>query len=118
MSNEKTNIEHLRDIINKEMFMKDEALEFLEAIEDEIKDLEDDETLQGELDTANERIIELENEVEEMELGNKIECGIGYIQWETDNVQLELIMEALEERIKTQGALSVLRKLQTPLPTS
>ncbi len=114
MQKEKTNIEHLRAIINEKMFDKDEALEFLEAIEDDIKTLEDDDTVQSELDSANEKILELENELDEMELGKKIECGLGVISYETDNLQLDLLMENLEERIKKFGTLKTLQMLQIP----
>lgn len=112
MSSEKTNIDHLRAIINKEMFVKEEALEFLESIEDEMKQAQRETNL--EIEKLEEKVEELEGE----ELGNTIECGIGTIQWGADSLQLEEIMEALEERIKSQGALSVLRKLQMPLPQS
>ena len=112
MKAEKTNIEHLRAIIGKEMFVKEEALEFLEAIETEMEQAQSE--TNSEIQKYGDRIDELESQ----ELGNTIECGIGTINWEADNLQLEMIMEALEERIKSQGALSVLRKLQMPLPTT
>lgn len=112
MQNEKTNIEHLRAIIQKEMFVKEEALEFLDSIKTEMEQAKSQ---------TNSEISKLEERVEELEmqeLGNIIDCGIGTINWDADNIQLEMIMEALEERIKSQGALSVLRKLQMLLPTS
>lgn len=113
MQTEKTNIEHLRAIINKEMFVKEEALEFLDYIETEMEQAQRE--TNSEIEKLEEKVYELVGE----ELGNTIECGIGTIQWEADNLQLQEIMEALEERIKTQGGgLSVLRKLQMPLPTN
>lgn len=108
---EKTNIEHLRSIIDAEMFNKEEALEFLDSIESEIEQAQSE--TNSEISKLEEKVEELENE----ELGNEIECGIGKIQWEADNLQLELLMENLEERIKEYGPLKTMRMLQVPLPT-
>lgn len=117
MSNEKTNIEHLRAIINEKMFDKDEALEFLEAIEEEMENNDTITDLQDQLDKAETKIYELEDELnEEPEPDNIIDCGIGTIEWEADNVQLQLLMENLEERIKEHGALKTLRMLQIKTP--
>lgn len=104
MSNEKTNIEHLRDIINAEMFNKEEALEFLEAIEKE--------------KTALEKQVDDDFDIEEPPVLNTIDCGIGEIEWIADNLQLELLMENLEERIKEHGPFKTMRMLQVPLPTN
>lgn len=106
MSNEKTNIEHLRAILDEKLFDKTEALEFLDAIEEEITSLED------EVDTYKDKV----NELEENQTENTIECGIGKIEWSADNVQLQLLMENLEERIKEHGALKTLRMLQIKIP--
>lgn len=115
MSNEKTNIEHLRAIIDEKLFDKDEALEFLEAIEDELKEADDKcSDLEIELNSANDKVKELEDE--EWESENTIECGIGKIEYTTDNLQLEILMENLEERIKEHGALKTMRMLQIKLP--
>lgn len=111
MSNEKSNIEHLRDIINKEMFIKEEALEFLDSIEDGIG------KLINSIDVLKDELTEAENEETNLG-GDVIDCGIGTIEYVADNLQLQLLMENLEERIKSQGALSILRKLQMPLPTT
>lgn len=105
MKSEKTNIEHLRDIIEKEMFNKVEALEFLDAIEDEL------EKTSSELDDANDGVREYEGE-------NTIDCGIGNIEWSADNIQLIALMENLEERIKLHGSLVVMKNLQLKLQTS
>ena len=115
MQNTKTNIEFLRDIINAEMFNKEEAIEFLDSIEEEIKELEDkNDDLEMELDSQKDRIEDLENE--EWEPEHTINCGIGEIHWSTDNLQLEQLMENLQERISEYGPLKTMRMLQVALP--
>ena len=100
---EKTNMEYLKEFIKD----NDEALEFWEAVQDEIKDLE------KELDDATDRIDDLEKENEEQEseiekledaLENdsdleEINCGIGSIFYrEPDNIQLQSLMEDFKEK--------------------
>jgi len=112
----KTNIEFLQDIINAESFNKEEALEFLDSIQDEQKEL------QEELDGANDEVKDLEekitnlerdlSEAEEQEYGFELKCGIGTIEYNSDNLQLQMIMEALGEQISEYGALKVLQDLQ------
>lgn len=113
MSNEKTNIEHLRAIIDEKLFDKDEALEFLDAIEEEITSLENQKDgLDDEIDSYKDKVIELEENQSE----NTIDCGIGKIDWSADNLQLELLMENLTDRIKEHGALKTMKMLQIKLP--
>ncbi len=75
--------------------------------------------LQDELDTAEKRIVDLEEELEEKDeepaTEFEIKCGIGTIEYNADNVQLQLLMEALEEQITGYGALKVLQNLQMPV---
>lgn len=112
MSNEKTNIEHLRAILDEKLFDKDEALEFLDAIEGEITTLEDKKSdLEDEIDSFKDNV----NELEESQTENTIDCGIGKIDYSADNLQLELLMENLAERIKEHGALKTMRMLQIPV---
>ena len=105
MTNEKTNIEFLQDIINAETFNKEEALEFLDSIQDDQKDL------QEELDGANDEINDLEEKVKELEsqldelqegdVDSKIDCGIGEIEYnEPDNILLQDLMENLNIAIQ------------------
>ena len=98
---EKTNMEYLKEFIKD----NDEALEFWEAVQDEIKDLE------KELDDATDRIDDLEKENEEQESEieelqealdsdlEEIDCGIGSIFYrEPDNLQLQSLMEDFKEK--------------------
>lgn len=100
---EKTNMEYLKEFIKD----NDEALEFWEAVQDEIKDLE------KELDDATDRIDDLEkgNEEQESEIEElqealdsdanleEIDCGIGSIFYrEPDNLQLQSLMEDFKEK--------------------
>jgi hypothetical protein len=108
----KTNFEYLKDICAG----NDEAIEFIEAAEKQHTDLqdlykkeqEDNRSLTSEND-------ELEGRVTEFEEGpaypNTIKAGIGEINWQSDNLQLQLVMEALGQKITSVGALKVLRLL-------
>lgn len=106
MSKEKTNIEHLRDIIetsNLSPKKYEEALEFMEAIETEITDLNDKVT------THQETNRELETKINELEDEDTrddfevIDCGYGTIEWRSDNLKLQTYMESLKDRIEAVG---------------
>lgn len=105
MKNLKSNIEELRKILNEDNFKKDEAIEFLEAIEIDVDGLID------ELDDANTEITSLEskiddlkeevNELEGTDTNSEIECGIGTIEYnEPDNLLLQDVMDNLSSAIK------------------
>jgi len=104
MGKKKTNAEHLRDIIEKNMpeSNKDEAMEFVEAMEieisekaDEVKDLED----------------EIENiEETEPKYDNEVEYGNGpkeALYWKCDNLAVQSMMEALEDKLAKCGPLKI-----------
>ncbi len=114
----KSNITELRKIINEDNFKTDEALEFLDAIEENADALLSDlESEQDEVKSLEEKVYDLRSEInslEDSDMGSEIDCGIGTIQYEADNVQLQLLMENLEERIKEHGALATLQMLQMP----
>lgn len=96
LKKKKTNSDYLRELIEKhiEGANKDEALEFLEAIDNEvsdlrgaIKDLEDAAELEG----------------EEPEYKNKIETNFGskgVIKWTVDNILCRSMMEELDDAIR------------------
>jgi septal ring factor EnvC (AmiA/AmiB activator) len=112
MSNIKSNIEELRKIIKEENFNQEEALEFLEAIENGSDKLEQDlDEANDELKKAEENVEELETEVESLENGEnmeEIDCGIGVINYEEpDNILLQELLTNLEGAIKKQTPLAV-----------
>lgn len=97
----KTNIEYLRDILAD----NDEGLEFLEAIENEVSENV------SKLSQKDKEIASYEDHICEPEYENTIEAGIGKINWEADNLQLQLVMESLEEKLKSSGPMKVLQLL-------
>lgn len=115
MKKEKTNIEHLRDILNK-MTIEDttEAMEFLEAIEEELADEkgkpdgEKYEEILSERDELKEEVDELKGALEDYVNPDElveIDCGIGTIRVEyPDNIKLQCIVDdfknALEKKSK------------------
>jgi hypothetical protein len=108
MSN-KSNIEYLKDICAG----NDEALEFIEAIENDIYDLT------SEKEDALDEIHKWEEKYDDKKTDypNTIDAGIGHIHYDADNLQLQLVMEALDEKIKSVGPLKVLTLLQvSPKP--
>jgi chromosome segregation ATPase len=111
----KSNIEHLKDLISKDSFSKEEALEFLEAVADEIKDLEEEfKEMEKEKNELEIDMDELKEEMDET-LVNEIDCGIGKITWEADNLLLEQLMENLANRIASSTPVYVSRLLcETP----
>lgn len=113
----KSNIDYLRHILDTlgnlmgENNYK-EAIEWLDAIQAEMdvakNDLKEaekkaerykDDALDWEdkYDTCREELTDLENE----EPTGLIRAGIGTIKWESDNLQLQAIMENLDEKLKT-----------------
>ena len=108
MSNKKTNIDWLRQIIEKSEKTIDpdeykEAIEFLDAVQ------EDFDNLKKEGDDKGDKIKSLEIEIgdKQVEINDfepdwtTIRAGIGTIDWKSDNIQLQYIMEAVEEKLKT-----------------
>lgn len=97
MPKEKTNIDYLREFIKD----NDEAIEFLDAIENEITSLKDGvKNLETENNSCNSEINELMMEVEELRQPDfeTIDCGIGTIEWRADNLKLQQIMEDFAEK--------------------
>lgn len=115
MSIKKTNIDYLRNIIdaNEKNFEEDnykEASEFLDAIQEDNDDFKmEQDNKKDEIKDFEKEILSLESRMLEMddEPKNKINAGIGIIKWESDNIQLQYIMEALEEKLKTNSPNSI-----------
>jgi vacuolar-type H+-ATPase subunit I/STV1 len=108
---EKTNIEHLKDII-KELKIYDsqkatEAEEFLEAIENELTDSED------EMQTIKERNAELNSEIDTLEGGGSYDnndfVGLDTINWslEKGNLAIQQRMESFIERLQKENCVGV-----------
>lgn len=97
-----SNIEELKKIL-KEMYKKwSEATEFLEAIESNVNELEDENImLEEDNNSKNSRITELEEMIESSEGLNSMDCGIVEINYEQpNNIVLQDVMENLETAIK------------------
>ena len=102
MGNKKTNIEYLRDIIEKHVgeTNKDEALEFLEAIENDYNDLKDEKV--SEETRADEAETALQNIKDDAEYTSVINTGMGSndnIRWDAPNISAKTMMEELAEAI-------------------
>lgn len=107
---QKTNFEHLLDLIKD----NEEAVDFANSVKDDydklITDLEDkNNSLESDIQDLK---TEIQNAGDDFE-GKDIDCGVGAISYQTSgSMDLDSIMEALEERIKKDGFKSVLRLLE------
>lgn len=107
--NKKTNVEYLRDLLTKEY---EEQLEFLEAIKDELE--KKDEKifeLEGDLEVANEK-----DDDEESEFENSEDIMLGVrenLKWSCDNISVYGMMEVLVEKVREKGAVFVETILRT-----
>lgn len=108
---QKTNIEHLRDLINDHVGekQKDECLEFLESIETDQSELADEvKDLESKLDNAENA------ETDEPEYDNEIDVRMGpndNLYWKCDNLAIQPIMEAIDEALKTTTPLEIVRRI-------
>jgi uncharacterized coiled-coil DUF342 family protein len=109
MQQTKKNSEHLLDLINKmdvPQEQKDEAIEFVESMQEEINDaVKEADDLQDEVDKLQENYDELQSDLlnsPEEELAT-IDMGYGNIFWKSDNLKLEMYMESLSEKLKSEG---------------
>lgn len=105
MSKITSNIEELKKIINEVPFNQELAFEFLEAIEENAINIQDElDDLEREYRDQDNIIENLRDEVQELEntpTNASIEAGIGIINYEEpDNLQLQDVMENLETAIK------------------
>ena len=110
----KTNFEHLKDIC----VGNDEALEFIEAAENDYDTLKEES--KNECDGYRDEINDLEGRIADLEkevsYTDSIDAGIGVIEWSSGNLQLQMVMESLGEKIKSIGELKVLRLLEVRKP--
>jgi predicted RNase H-like nuclease (RuvC/YqgF family) len=92
----KTNIDHLRDLIKD----NEEAIEFLDAIREELGKAKDKiSTLKTEIGERDSEIDMLEEALASDADLEEIDCGIGSIFYrEPDNLQLQSLMEDFKEK--------------------
>lgn len=106
---EKTNVEYLRELIDKG---QEERMEFLEAIENELSEAKDKiSELEDQLETCKEDSVE---EDEELEYENTIDVNMGpkdFLYWQCNNIAIQVLMEVFEEKLKKLGHI----KLETAL---
>lgn len=94
----------------------DDVTDYLEKFHerDSSKDIEE---LQDEIDELKEEKEGLEDKLEELEDAEfegeyTIDCGIGNIEYTADNLQLEMLMDALKDAIQSSNPFEVLQMLQ------
>jgi len=97
----KTNIQYLRELISD----NDEAIEWLDAIQDEL-----DESIKDNR-YAEERITELRNQLEEYKTGeglaNQINTGMETLYWDCNNIAIEGLMEDFGDKLFKVGHIKV-----------
>lgn len=97
---EKTNVQYLRELIEKG---HDERMEFLEAVEKELAGkIEKIEELEGELDTSDSG-----DDDEEPEYANTIETDMEPLQWQCGNIAIQSLMETFEEKLHKLGHIQL-----------
>lgn len=89
MSHTKSNADHLRELINSDSYSKDEAMEFIQAMEEELKETE--QSLKEE-ETAREQA---EDELAEQPELTKVFLGLDTIHYYLENKNLR-VTEQLE----------------------
>lgn len=109
------NIKELRKIINGNSFSDEEANEFLDAIEENAKELNKEiEDSEKRIKYKEEQVDDLEDEIERISVsGERIDCGIGEIKYEADNLLLGMVMENLDQAIQKHTPLKVNEHLST-----
>lgn len=110
MGKSKTNIDWLRQVIErseKEMDSNEykEAIEFLDAVQEDMDDLK------KESENKGEQIKFLQTEVDDNER-EIIQAGIGTIQWQSDNIQLQGLMESIQEALKHHSPNSITQYIE------
>lgn len=102
----KSNMDYLKEFIEG----NEEALEFWEAVRDEITDLNDEVSkLEEDVEDKESEITKLENELSNTEFeGEVIDCVIGTVEYRTDNLKLQSIMEDFKEKLEHKAKFGVL----------
>lgn len=110
----KTNIEHLRDILGKTEFespLTKEAIEFLDAIEEEQTDYENEiRNLKTEVSEKESEIESLEEKVEGLEDEETVEkvfLGLDTLHYrlENGNLKIQMQLEHWCEQVQKQNAV-------------
>lgn len=122
MGKSKTNIDWLRQVIErseKEMDSNEykEAIEFLDAVQEDMDDLEKESEnkgeqikfLQTEVDDNEREIKNMKDDEPDWEI---IQAGIGTIQWQSDNIQLQGLMESIQEALKHHSPNSITQYIE------
>lgn len=104
----KTNVQHLRELLTKD---KEEIIEFLEAVEtdlekrkDKIKELEED--LEDAKDDSG-------DEDDEEKYDNTIDTGMEPLHWSCPNLAIMSLMETFEEKFTKYGHIQMELLLKT-----
>jgi predicted RNase H-like nuclease (RuvC/YqgF family) len=114
MSKEKSNIDNLRDILGKNEFespLTKEALEFLDAIDEDQTDYEDEiRNLKSDIsdkDSEIERLEEKVEELEEEELEGSVFLGLDTLHYrlENGNLKIQMQFEHWCEQVQKQNAV-------------
>lgn len=92
-------MEYLREFIKD----NEEAIEFWNAVQEEIDDYNDEITdLKREIESKDDEIKDLESDLAEnytLEDMETIDCGIGIIEYrKPDNMKLEILMDEFKEK--------------------
>lgn len=79
----------------------EEISEFIDYIDEETTDLMNEvKLLKSEIESKDDKITDLKGELEycESESFETIDCGIGTIEYRTDNLKLQILMEDFKEQ--------------------
>lgn len=99
----KTNTDHLRELINSDSYSKEEALEFILAIEDELSECEQE--LKDEKDDCDR--LEADNEELQESVSNHTSIFLGldtlHYRLEKGNLKIQQQLENWIDRIKEQN---------------
>lgn len=105
----KTNIDYLRHILDTlgNLMGTDnykESIEWLDAIQEELNAAKEVVTSkEDEITVLEEEVASLKSELQDAEddpeYENEIDAGIGYINWESDSLPLQSLMETLDEKL-------------------
>ena len=104
---EKTNIEYLREMLNTNMSdsYREEALEFLEAVEKEQKAYREKITV---LETDPESLVDEEDEESsDHHYLEWIETGMEPLGWTCPNLAIQGLMEVLGDKLQKHGHLKI-----------
>lgn len=101
---QKSNADHLRELINSDSYSKEEALEFVTAMEDEVSDLN------NQLKESDKEAEELQTEIDEMPETESEFLGLDTIHYrfEQGNLKIKLQFEHWVNLVKQQNGAGVM----------